>query len=51
MAGEPVSAADALALADDELHAALSDLEAQLARGGGPGEVRLGADGGWSSRR
>ncbi len=45
MAGKPASAADALALANDELHAALSDLEAQLARGGGPGEVRLGADG------
>ena len=43
--GKPVSAADALALADDELHAALSDLEAQLARGGGPGEVRLTGDG------
>jgi len=27
------------------LHAALSDLEAQLARGGGKGEVRLNADG------
>ena len=38
-------AAGALALANDELHAALSDLEVQLARGGGPGEVRLGADG------
>ncbi len=43
--GKPVSAADALALTDDELHAALSDLEAQLARGGGPGEVRLTEDG------
>ena len=39
--GKPASAADALARASDELHAALSDLEAQLARGGGPGEVRL----------
>ena len=45
LVGKPATAADALALADDELHTALSDLEAQLARGGGPGEVRLGADG------
>ncbi len=45
VAGKPASAADALALANDELHAALSDLEAQLARGVGPGEVRLTADG------
>jgi hypothetical protein len=45
LAGKPASAADTLALANDELHAALSDLEAQLARGGGAGEVRLGADG------
>ena len=45
--GKPASAADALALAlaSDELHAALLDLEAQLARGGGPGEVRLTGDG------
>jgi len=43
--GKPVSAADALAVAGDELHAALSDLEAQLARGGGSGEVRLTGDG------
>ncbi len=45
LAGKPASAADALAVAGDELHAALSDLEAQLARGVGPGEVRLGPDG------
>ena len=45
VAGKPASAAEALTLANDELHAALADLEAQLARGGGPGEVRLGADG------
>ena len=45
LVSRPAAAADALALADDELHAALSDLEAQLARGGGPGEIRLGADG------
>jgi hypothetical protein len=36
---------DALTLAKDELHAALSDLENQLARGAGPGEVRLSGDG------
>jgi TnpA family transposase len=41
LTGKPAAAADALALADDELHAALADLEEQLARGGGPGEVRL----------
>ena len=46
VAGKPASAPDALAVAGDELHAALADLEAQLARGGGPGEVRLGAGGG-----
>jgi len=49
VAGKPASAAEALtltlALADDELRAALADLEAQLARGSGPGEVRLGAGG------
>jgi len=45
VAGKPASAAEALALANDELHAALADLETQLARGGGPGEVRLTADG------
>ena len=44
LVGKPATAADALALANDELHAALSDLEAQLARGGGKGEVRLGPD-------
>ena len=42
---QAAAAADALALADDELHTALSDLEAQLARGGGKGEVRLDEDG------
>jgi Tn3 transposase DDE domain len=45
LTGKPASAGDALALADDELHAALSDLEAQLARGGRQGEVRLTATG------
>jgi len=45
VAGKPASAAEALALANDELHAALADLETQLARDGGPGEVRLDADG------
>ena len=51
MAGKPASVAEALALANDELHAALSDLEIKLARGGGPGEVRLTADRNSSSRR
>jgi hypothetical protein len=45
LVGKKPTAADALALANDELHAALADLEAQLARGGGKGEVRLGKDG------
>jgi TnpA family transposase len=45
LVGRPAAAADALALANDELHVALADLEAQLARGGGPGEVRLTGDG------
>jgi len=45
LVGKPALAADALALASDELHTALSDLEVQLARGGGTGEVRLGKDG------
>src|SRR6266571_820051 len=45
LVGKPPAAADALALANDELHAALSDLEAQVTRGGGKGEVRLGPDG------
>jgi TnpA family transposase len=40
IAGKPAAAADALALADDELHTALADLEGHLT-GGGPGEVRL----------
>ena len=40
LAGKAAVAADALALAGDELHAALTDLEGQLARGGA-GEVRL----------
>ncbi len=45
LVGKPASAADALAVADDELHAVLADLETQLAGGGGPGEVRLTEDG------
>ena len=45
LTGKLASAADALASAADELHAALTDLETQLARGGGPGEVRLTGDG------
>ncbi|KAB1927320.1 Tn3 family transposase [Micromonospora sp. ALFpr18c] len=44
LVGKPVEAADALAQADDELHAALTDLETQLAKGN-PGEVRLTDDG------
>ena len=51
LVGKPATVADALALANDELHAALSDLEAQLARGGGKGEVRLGPTASSSSRR
>jgi len=43
--GKPAKAADALALAEDELHAALTDLDGVLAKGGAPGEVRLGDDG------
>jgi hypothetical protein len=45
LVGKPPTAADALALANDELHAALADLETHLARGGGKDEVRLGKDG------
>ena len=45
LTGKPAAAADALAMARDELHTALSDLENQLARGTGPGEVRLSGDG------
>ena len=45
LAGKPPTAPDALALAKDELHTALSGLESQLARGAGPGEVRLSSDG------
>ena len=45
LAGKPASAADALAAAADELHTALTDLETQFARSGGPGEVRLTGDG------
>src|SRR6266571_5677063 len=45
LVGKPALAGDALALARDELHTALSDLETQLARGGGTGEVRLNGDG------
>jgi hypothetical protein len=44
LVGKPVEAGDALAQPDDELHAALGDLEAQLVKGN-PGEVRLTADG------
>ena len=48
LVGKPPTAADALALAKDELHTALSDLEAQLAPGHrprrGPARRRRGAD-------
>ncbi len=43
--GKPAKAADALAIADDELQAALTDLDGVLAKGGVPGEVRLGEHG------
>jgi hypothetical protein len=39
LVGKPVEAVDGLAQADGELHTALADLEAQLAKGN-PGEVR-----------
>lgn len=45
LVGKPAAAADALALADDELHTTLADLEAMLARGGFTGDVRLTDDG------
>jgi len=52
LVGKPAATADALALADEELHAALADLDGLLAKawakgapGGAPGEVRLGDDG------
>jgi hypothetical protein len=56
LVGKPAAAADALALADEELHAALGDLDALLGKAranaagkgagmGDPGEVRLGDDG------
>ena len=45
LVGKPPAAAEALALAEDELHTALTELEGLLARGSGPGtgpgEVRL----------
>jgi hypothetical protein len=45
LVGKPATAGDALAGADEELHAALADLEVLLARGGGAGDVRLSEDG------
>lgn len=45
LVGKPPAASDALAVAKDELHTALSDLETQLDRGASPGEVRLTGDG------
>jgi hypothetical protein len=44
LVGKPVGGVTALAAAEDELHAALADLDAQLAAGD-PAGVRLGADG------
>jgi TnpA family transposase len=44
LVGKPAAAADALAAAVEELHAALADLETQLAKGN-PSEVRLTGDG------
>ena len=44
LAGKPADGMEALAAAEDELHAALADLDAQLAAGD-PGGVRLNADG------
>ena len=45
LVGKPAGAADALAQAEEELHAALADLESLLARGGSTGQVRLTDDG------
>lgn len=52
LVGKPAAAAEALALADEELHAALADLDGLLAKATAkgsakdtPGEVRLGDDG------
>jgi TnpA family transposase len=45
LVGKPAGASDALALADDELHAALADVETLLAGGGATGDVRLTDDG------
>ncbi|GAA4967290.1 Tn3-like element TnAs3 family transposase [Actinoplanes utahensis] len=45
LVGKPMAAADALALADDELHTALADVEALLSAGGDTGQIRLTGDG------
>ncbi len=45
LVGKPGAAADALALADDELHTALADVETLLAQGGDTGQIRLTDDG------
>ena len=45
LVGKPAAAADALALADDELHTALADVETLLAAGGDTGQIRLTDDG------
>jgi hypothetical protein len=42
---KPLAAADALAVADDELHTALADVETLLAWGGDTGQIRLTDDG------
>jgi len=45
LVGKPAKAADALAMAEDELQTALTDLDGVLAKGGAPGDVRLNDDG------
>ena len=45
LVGKPAAAAAALALADDELHTALADVETLLAGGGDTGQIRLTDDG------
>ena len=51
LTGKPAAADDALALAKDELHAALSDLETQLAGVPAPAKSGSAATGSSSSRR
>ena len=45
LVGKPLAVADALAVADDELHTALADVETLLAQGGDTGQIRLTDDG------